>query len=191
MPKIVGAPRPAHVLAAPAPVGWSWPSHSWPHHGIRGWSTEWQNALWRWIPDDTTGICSSSGRASHGPQSIRGEYVVKIESTSSTVSRFPLRSLRVTLNTGDPYWYEGSNPDVDGHILHIQEAVPLPTPSTNGQAVRLRPRQIYGLYFLNHGGKFKASCTEAPWAPREDKVTHFTPEDWRLVQSLPAILAAL
>ena len=101
---------------------------------------------------------------------VRGEYVVKVETTNTTMGRFPIHSARFTLNTQEELYYKGSKCAEDGHRVHFQTAYPVPAPINREDRARYRPRQIYGVYFLNNGGKTKASYTDAPWSLAKNRL---------------------
>ncbi len=63
---------------------------------------------------------------------IRGEYIVQVETTNTTIGKLPIHSVRFLLNTQEQLWYVGSNQDEDGHRVHVQTATPTPIPSASG-----------------------------------------------------------
>ena len=88
--------------------------------------------------------------------SIRGEYVVKVETTNTTIGKFPSHSARFILNTQEELYHKGSNAAEDGHRVHVQTAYPVPAPSNRDDRARNRPRHIYGIYFLSKWRQYQS-----------------------------------
>ncbi len=112
---------------------------------------------------------------------IRGEYITKVRSVKSTLTKFPLHAVVFTLHNGAVIAYNGTNTDEDAHMVCDQEASPLPVYDENGTVTGHRGRQIAGITFVDQGGVFTAKFGSAPWTPKRMRTTHLRPDDWPML----------
>ncbi len=95
----------------------------------------------------------------------RGECAVRNRSVKSTVQRFPIHSLLLTLNNGVMLSHDGSNQEEDAYVVCEQEATRTPTSTETGPQSLRYEKQICGITFVAQGGMFTASMGNVPWAP--------------------------